>query len=272
MPIVTTSDGQAWGYGLTGREGGQFAIMHHGLMGDRHINDAWCRLIDDAGFRLLSIERPGYGETYPRSMRQIADWPHLIAPLLDTLGVPERFDAVGVSAGAPYAYALAAAFPQRVRRVAILSGVPFVNDPEVLACYEPAHRETYASYAVQTDDELRRAFTAWCLELQSRPRDELGIADSLAAILGYDCAGPAREAKLQATDWGFTHASIRCPVHVWHSRGDDVIPFAAAERSARCMGRAKFHIERASSHFSSLETIREMLAELRQSSHGSTGP
>ena len=268
MPNLTTPDGQAWGYGLEGKDGGPLAIMHHGLMGDRRINDAWCRLIDEAGFRFLSIERPGYGETPPRSMRQIADWPQLIAPLLETIGVPERFDAVGVSAGAPYAYALAAAFPQRVRRIAILSGVPFINVPEVLGCYERAHQETYASYAVQSDEELRRTYTAWCLELQSRPRDELGIADALTAILSYGCAGPAREAKLQAIDWGFTHASVRCPVHIWHSRGDDVVPFAAAERSARSMSNAKFHIQQVSSHFSSLETVQEMLTELRHPGNG----
>ena len=268
MPMVTTPDGQVWGYGFAGRDGGQFAIMHHGLMGDRHMDDTWCRLIDEAGFRFLSIERPGYGETPPRSMRQIGDWPHLIAPLLDAIGVPDRFDAVGVSAGAPYAYALAAAFPQRVRRIAILSGVPFINAPEVRACYEPAHRETYASYVVQSDEELRQRFTPVCQELQSRPHDELGIAQSLAAIMSYDCAGPAREAKLQAIDWGFTHSSVRCPVHIWHSRGDDVLPFTAAERSARCMSNAKFHIERASSHFSSLETVREMLAELQHPGSG----
>ena len=270
MPKVTTMDGQVWGYGLTGPHDGQFAIMHHGLVGDRRIDDAWCRLIDEAGFRFLTIERPGYGETPPRSMLQIAEWPDLLAPLLEAVGAPDRFDVVGVSAGAPYAYALAARFPHRVRQVAVLSGVPFVNLPEVLACYEPSHQETYASYGVQSDDEIKQLFTVFCEDLRNRPEDELGIADALAAIMGYGCAGPAREAKLQASDWGFNQSSIQCPVHIWHSNGDDVVPFAAVERSATGLSNATLHIEPTSSHFSSLESIREMLAVLKESTSGRT--
>ena len=263
MPTATTPDGRVWGYGLTGSDDGKLAIMHHGLLGDRRIDDTWCRLIEEAGYRFLSIERPGYGETPPQPMRCIAEWADLIAPLLESIDAPTRFDAVARSAGAPYAYALAAAFPDRVRRVSILSGVPFIQAPEVLACYESSHQAAYAAYAVQTDAELTRFFTSYCEELQSRFDDKLQIADGLTAIMSYGCMGPAREARLQAVDWGFTRSSITCPVDVWHSPSDDLVPFSAARLSATGLPNATFHIDRSSSHFSSREAVREMLALLK---------
>lgn len=268
MPVETTGDGHVWGYGVTGPDDGPRAILHHGIVGDRGIPEVWSELIRKAGIRVVSIERPGYGETPPRSMQRIAEWPDLVAPLLDRAGVPERFDAVGISAGAPYAYALAAAFPDRVRRVTILSGVPFVHVPEVLGCYESSRRATYESYATQSDEEVRRHFKRHCEELQTGPAEALGVEGAVAAIMRYECAGPAREAKLQVTDWGFSPSSIRCPVDLWHSRGDEVIPFAAAECSARLLPHAALHVDDSGSHFTSLESFREMVAVLGEPTTG----
>lgn len=264
MPVATTSDGRVWGYGVTGPDDGPCAVMHHGIVGDRGMPDAWCALIREAGLRVVSVERPGYGETPPTHVGQIAEWADLVAPLLERVGVPERFDALGVSAGAPYAYALAAAFPERVRRVAILSGVPFVRVPEVLACYGSSRRATYESYAELSDEEVRGLFRLHCEELQTGPAAELGVEGAVTAIMRYDCAGPAREAKLQVTDWGFAPSDVQCPVDLWHSLGDEVIPFAAAETSAGRLPDTTLHIDGSGSHFSSLDAVREMIGVLEE--------
>ena len=67
----------------------------------------------EAGFRLIGIDRPGYGLSTPWPGRSIVDWvPDGIA-VADHLGIG-RFVAVGVSTGGAYVLALAALHPDRV--------------------------------------------------------------------------------------------------------------------------------------------------------------
>ena len=72
------------------------------------------------GVRLIAVSRPGYGastNTAPGLTPAAAD----VVELADGLGL-ERFVAMGVSGGAPYALAAAALAPDRVTSVAVLGG------------------------------------------------------------------------------------------------------------------------------------------------------
>ena len=262
MATVKASDGSTWGFARAGRTGGRPVVVHHGLIGDARLDPDWIRLADKAGIEWITIERPGYGATPARSISRIADWPRLIAPVLAALNVDDRFDVLGVSAGAPYAYALAAGLPDRVRRVFILSGVPFVKEPDVIACYSAEAQHAYAGYAKQSDAELRQTFAAFCRDVAERLSADMDLAESVSAIMRQDCAGPAREAKLQATDWGFERAAVRCPVHLWHAREDDMVPFDAARRSAAGLRNATFHVQKQPSHIASIETMTALLSFL----------
>lgn len=259
MTTITTPDGHIWGYSRCGLAGGRPVLVHHGLIGDATLDPAWVALGEKAGVEWFVIERPGYGETPPADMARVADWPVMIAPVLQVLGIEGAFDTVGISAGAPYACALAAAWPGRVRRVGILSGVPFLHAPGVLAAYSDAARTAYAGYASQSDAELRQAFSIYCRDIVRSIGDQKDLTQPLAAILAHDAAGPAREAKLQAIDWGFDRADIRCPIHLWHSEADEMVPFEAAQVSAQGLPDPVLHIQQAPSHFASLESVEEML-------------
>ena len=262
MPTVEAEDGQIWGYGRFGRRHGQPILLHHGLIADAKLAPIWDRLGEENGFEWIVIERPGYGKTPPVMMTRVADWPTLIAPLLDVLGISGRFSAVGLSAGAPYAYALAAAMPERVARVCVLSGVPFLGADGVLAAYPGHSQAAYACYAVADETALRAEFRVFCESIAAEIGEDHDIASALAAIFAHDTAGPAREARLQATDWGFDRGAIRCPVDIWHSQADDMVPFAAARLSADGLLNAGWHIQAAPSHFPSEATLKEMTRTL----------
>ena len=59
--------------------------------------------------------------------RKLLDWAPLVSELADFLNL-ERFRVLGISGGAPYAYALAWAMPERVRVVAVVSGAPNIAE------------------------------------------------------------------------------------------------------------------------------------------------
>lgn len=267
MPTIRTQDGAVWGYGRTGRRGGKPVIVHHGLVGNGAFGPIWTELGETAGLEWIMIERPGYGETPPREMARLADWPAMIAPVLDALGVAGGFDVAGLSAGAPYAYACAAGMPARVGRVAILSGIPFIHAPGVLDAYPPEGRSAYRRYVYAAEADLRDEFRTFCRNAAVAERGEISsaqMAAALDAILAHDAAGPAREARLQARAWGFDRSAIKCHVDVWHFDGDDMIPFEAARRSADGMPNAVRHDVKGTAHVASDAMLKDMAEILAQ--------
>ena len=72
--------------------------------------------------RLIAFDRPGWGESDPLRGRRLSDWPRDIATAADRLGCA-RFNLVGVSGGAPFALACAAALPDRVDGTVIICGL-----------------------------------------------------------------------------------------------------------------------------------------------------
>ena len=57
------------------------------------------RLIE-LGTHLICIARPGYGNSSPYKMNNMAEWGELIAILANELKLPQ-FDILGMSSGAP---------------------------------------------------------------------------------------------------------------------------------------------------------------------------
>ena len=267
MPVIETSDGTVWGYGRVGLKVGKPVIVHHGLVGDGTFGAIWDELGKSAGVDWIMIERPGYGGTLPMEMVSISDWPAMIEPVLDVLGITGAFDVVGTSAGAPYAYACAARMPDRVGRVAVMSGVPFLHVPGVLDAYPPDGRAAYARYVSASETELRDEFRAFCQNAVAQVSAAGEIADdrmtsALDAILSKDAAGPAREARLQAIDWGFGPEAITCPVHIWHFEGDTMVPFEAVRRSAEHLQQITRHFVKGDAHIASEAMLKEMTAIL----------
>lgn len=267
MPTIATPDGVIWGYGLSGRSGGRPVLLHHGLLGDATPDPLLAELGDAHGLQWIVIERPGYGRTRPMDMERIADWPRMIAPVLEALGVAGRFDAVGVSAGAPYAYALAVAMPGRVRHLCILSGVPFIDVDAVLAAYPDDARAAYAYYADADPAALRDAFRAFCETMAATVVGHRGLSAAVDAILAHDVAGPVREARLQARRWGFERSAVRCPVDLWHAEADEMVPYAAARLSAAGLPSAVWHTQAEPSHMASEATLRAMAERLARQRH-----
>lgn len=263
MITLTLPDGAIWGHGRAGRPGGHPVLMHHGLVGDAEFDPIWDKLGEIAGVEWIMLDRPGYGWTPPMAMTALSDWPAMIAPVLTALGVTGRFDVVGISAGACYAYACAAGLPERVGRAAILSGVPFLHAPGVLDAYPTEGQAAYARYADASDAELRVEFRTFCenavAELGQGGEVESGrMAKALDAVLAHDAAGPAREARLQARDWGFGPYDVACPVEIWHFEGDAMVPFEAARRSADSLPNATLHVVKGDRHIPTDALLNEM--------------
>ena len=248
-------------YAMAGRPGGRRVVWHHGLLGDVGIAPAWNEMATAAGIEVLTVARPGYGASTPITMASIAEWSRLVVPLLDHLGWVD-VDAVGISAGSAYAYALAVSAPERVRRVGVCSGLPHVADRAILSHYSPEARARYEEFRTAPVTEVARQMTAFFEDLRSQLPEGHRWHPFIDASLSHDAAGPTREARLQIRPWGFELEDIRQPVHLWHAREDAMVPFAAAQATADKLDRGVLHVQAEPEHVSSDRTGEELFAYL----------
>lgn len=102
-------NGASLSYAEYGTSTGNPVLLFHGLVGSicsEGMEESLCGL----PVRVIALARPGYGASDYFDMDCVADWGRLLAEFWDHLEL-WSFDIVGISAGAPYAYSLAALYP-----------------------------------------------------------------------------------------------------------------------------------------------------------------
>src|SRR5437763_5234182 len=125
--IFIRGNGDRVAFSEYGVVSGEPVMFCHGWPSSRIM----AQFIDDAarelGVRIISPDRPGIADSSFALNRKLLDWPPLVSELADFLNL-ERFRVLGISGGAPYAYALAWALPERVCAVAVVSGAPDIAE------------------------------------------------------------------------------------------------------------------------------------------------
>ncbi|UJF25128.1 alpha/beta hydrolase [Suttonella sp. R2A3] len=233
-------------------------LLHHGLVGSDYLPPHWHNLAKTVGIKLIAVARPGYARSPVQNMSAIIDWGDIIAPLLDDLGVTNQFATIGISAGAPYAYALANHFAEQCHGVWVLSGMPFVADPHIFALYPAAARAIYQQFAELTDDELAMQMRGYLENTLSEATADAELTHLIDDTLCHDGQGIVREIRLQTAPWGFSPYDITCPIELWHSREDDEVPFAAVQAMVGQMRNAILHIQKSASHFPDNHSEQEL--------------
>src|SRR3989440_9474091 len=102
-------------------------------------DDAAC----DLGLRIISPDRPGIRDSQIQPNRRLIDWPPLLNEIADRLGI-EHFRILAISGGAPYAYASAWMRPERIEKIAVVSGAPPLDELADLDGLLPIHRRMLA--------------------------------------------------------------------------------------------------------------------------------
>lgn len=249
------------GYSECGAPEGRPVLLHHGLIGNSSLPERWDVYGRGMGVRLIAVERPGYGLTPPMDMTAVGEWADLAGGLMDALGV-EVFDVAGISAGAPYAYAVGARLPERVRGLWVLSGLPQVCAEEIRAYYPPDSSAVWEFYRDAPLSEIAAGFAAAAPGF-ARTFAELPLMlGALEEMGAHDYLGPAREAKLQVHPWGFALSDVRAPVRLWHSPEDTQTPFEAVRATAALLPRATLSHQADPSHVPSEETVYELFRAL----------
>ncbi|MDA4136921.1 MAG: alpha/beta hydrolase [Thaumarchaeota archaeon] len=230
-----------------------------------HVADAERRHV-----RLISYNRPGYGNSTPVPGRRMVDDAADVAAIADSLGL-DKVAVWGHSGGGAPALACAAALPKRVVAAASLAGcAPYpaegidwfagmgelnVEDFKLMlaneAEWELKSQQDADSMLKATPLELAQIFATLLSE-----EDRMALSSDELASWMHDTMHEAYKTGIRGAcddslaipKWDFDPVSIRIPVQVWHGEHDKFVPFSHGQWFASRIPRAEAHLEKNEGH------------------------
>lgn len=256
-------------------------FLMHGTPGSRLGPKPRDALLYRQGIRLITYDRPGYGDSARLRGREVAHAAADVADIADLLRI-EEFSVVGRSGGGPHALACAALLPGRVRRAAALVSLapPDAEGLDWMAGMTPGNVAEFAAARLGHDelagrlavlvDEIR-ADPAGCMPFDDEAlpeSDQAVIADfgirkmlvrNYAEGLRSSIYGWVDDCLSYQSPWGFRPADITVPVQLWHGRDDIFSPVSHTTWLGGQIKHADVSIESGVSHFDSVRVLPEVL-------------
>ncbi|MFF8353950.1 alpha/beta fold hydrolase [Streptomyces chartreusis] len=246
------------------------------------------------GIRLISYDRPGYGESQRSKGRAVRHAAADVAAIADELNLG-RFSVLGRSGGGPHALACAALLPDRAASAAALVSIA-PPDADGLDWYGGMAQTNIDAYRTAT--EAVADGSEACLDrLKANLADNAGaIRDNPASLLNWLTPGmPAADkvvvghggirnlllANYRASavrssfgwlddvlsfrrDWGFEPGRIaEVPTLLWHGERDTFSPVGHFRWLADRIPSATPVLKGEAAHFAALPAVPEILAWLR---------
>ncbi|MBN1978013.1 MAG: alpha/beta hydrolase [Anaerolineae bacterium] len=277
---IRLPDGRALGYAEYGDPQGKPVVFFTGAPSSRFLHPP-IEPTEALGARLVVLERPGFGLSDFQPRRTLLDWPDDVAAAADALKL-WRFAVAGISAGGPYAAACAYKIPQRLTRVAIISGVgpmdlpgaleempkvrqlgtrvartaPWLLTPILWLASNP-HRDPERFYErmLSGNSDADRA-------LLSRPEMKAMLLRNYLEATRAGMRGFARDSVIVSSPWGFSPADIAAPVYLWHGEDDANVSLSAARHLAEAIPNCQARFLPGEGHWLILGHWEEILSEL----------
>jgi pimeloyl-ACP methyl ester carboxylesterase len=234
---IEYQEGKVLSYTDYGAPNGYPILIQHGLIASIEAVDLFDRLIRNHA-RVISVARPGYGESTPYEMRSYAEWGEIVTPLVSDLGLAQ-FDILGISSGAPYGYALGYHFPEKVHNIFIFSGIPALYDELVLADWP--HPPLLNQSMAELENLAQELF------FQNLTAEDLHKSDIRDSMMNH-YFGVAQDLKLRFLDWGFRLSAVKANVFMRHSKSD--LPYTTAIRTAQLLPHCDLELTETGPHFS----------------------
>ena len=247
---VTTgqlNDGRRLAFRDWGVPEGYPVLFFHGTPGSR-LQRPDDRVTTEAGVRLITIDRPGYGASDVNPNRTLIDWADDVSELVDGLGI-DTFAIVGYSGGAPHALACGARLEQRVTTISIVSGCGPYEEVGALDELTPEDRRLRDDYPTRGRVAVKEfAESDYAFRVMNAPSflDHGSVAPEdraihqdpqirpmlLAALVEATrdgAYGLAWDSLVVDTSWGFELQSVHAAVSVWHGSEDKAVGLRHAE-------------------------------------------
>ena len=284
---VTAHDGRMLCAAQWGDPDGVPVLALHGTPGGRLNRHPEPARYAEAGARVITYDRAGYGRSDRHPGRSVVDVVADVEAIADAFGL-DTFAVTGGSGGGPHALAVAARLPDRVLRARCVVGLaPYRADGlDFFAGMDPLNVKEFG-WALAGEQvlapELGRELTEMAARVADDPAKLLGDDWELdeadrAVMARADIAAVMREATAELSrggpygwidddlaftrPWGFELDEIRVPVEVRYGAKDVLVPAAhGAWLGARVPG-ARVVVEHEQGHLADPDRVIELMAWL----------
>lgn len=285
--FTKAADGRQLCFAQWGDPDGRPVFGLHGTPGcrlNRHPDNA---AIAATGVRLITYDRPGFGQSDRHAGRRVVDCVDDVAAIADALAI-DRFAVTGGSGGGPHALAVAARLSDRVTRARCVVGVAPVGlpdldwlegmDPENVkefgwaiageaVLHERLTEESEAMMKRVADDPSKALGDEWQLpdadrEVFSNPLIMQVMRESLPETFVNGVWGWVDDDLAFVKPWGFELTEITVPVEVHYGAQDVLVPAAHGAWLAANVPGALVVASNDKGHASTPEHTLELLRSL----------
>lgn len=237
-------------------------------------------------FRLIAVDRPGYGESAAQKNLTFLKFAHQIKSLFKKQKI-DKFSIISVSGGAPYALAVAYVMKDQVLKLTSVGGIAPLTLRNFRYMNRVQKKTWFAQRFIPTRvlhfglnrvwakglDKLEEtlfteiaAFSEPDQKVFRHPEIQPVLVESTQLALKQGPAGVIHDIKTFAKAWGFPLNEITCPVTLWHGGADDVVHLRFAQDMQSYLPKATLNFIEEEGHYSILLNCRDrILSDLLQS-------
>jgi pimeloyl-ACP methyl ester carboxylesterase len=272
---ISLNDGRTLGFAEYGSENGEPIFYFSGGNSSR-IEGAWFeKEAIKRNIRLIAPDRPGFGLSSFQKNRELIDWSNDVIELADNLSI-NKFSIFGLSGGGPHVLAMANSNPERLKKVAIISGTAPPEMPNKLIGMWPPVKLIFstaekfpkinrfllkqmAGFYSNEEQMLKRM-------KQALPKPDVALIENRPEIIkifaistkeahrnGVD--GDALEWQLYVNPWKFNLEDIQKEIKLWYGRYDQQVPIEMGRYISKKLPNGKLVEVENGGHFSTINNF-----------------
>lgn len=244
-------------YGVTDGSHRQVLLYCHGTPGTGLEAEVFDALARQEKVLVIAIDRPGLGGSSTQKPQPVAAWVQDAVAVLTHRAV-ERCLLIGYSGGGPYCFALALAYPELVKAVALLA--PFTHQNRISKNIELTISPTTMSlqkhiYRALSRPRVHKSVSVIMRQLKKLPGSEHGLTGALTTDVSgrlyldnlllshvhafeHSTAGALNDLTAIHSPWGFEVQNLPTGVRldIWLGNKDRVISNRGARALAGQLG------------------------------------
>lgn len=279
--VIKLRDGRRLGYSEIGPRSGSPVLYLHGNPGSRKemLRPGYVAAIEQAGVRVIAIDRPGYGDSDPPSTTGHRPFVDDARELMDHLKVKQGV-VVGHSRGTLPAISLGVVLPDRIKAVGVFGPTGLPDDPELLRAQSKEgrlmvslvkHVPAVAKAMFRINGWVDERFPGGAVTRMSRfilsEADRKQLRQKGPEFVAAIAEGMRRDPAFAIDDWrswlvdplGFDPTAITVPLQMWIGLEDGLCPPELARSMAARINKATVRELLGVGHFHTPELLVELM-------------